>query len=127
MGGKMQALQDGNFSGLYKCDGGDTSFRFVGRARSNSGSYLIYLYQYSFLSIGASVRHAGQRLIVFDAQGESKGAYLGQYTLSNHYAVRVAVKGSIVRLSIPGQTNNVDFSNGPPQSIDFADAGKFFR
>jgi hypothetical protein len=113
---KSQALlKQAGYSAGYICEGGATTFRFIGRIAGNSSAYLIYYFEYTFKA--AVVRHGGQRLMVFDR----KEKYLGQYALS---ATDLAVRGRFLCLSALGEGESgavalIDFSNGPPPSIFF--------
>lgn len=112
----MQALQDGDFSGVFLCDGGDTWFRFVGRLAGKDDAYLIYHYRYSYKASFGTAHHRGQRLVVFDAYDER---YLGQYVFSSSPVLNVSIAGSTIRLSTGGEDKGtLDFANGPPRSVE---------
>jgi hypothetical protein len=113
-------LKQAGHLGKFKCDG--TSFRFLGRIESAADNYLVY--DFRFLFKAAAADHGGQRLIIFDRNGR----YLGQYAFYSRPLADIAVEGSSVRLTVPGETRAIDFSPGPPPSIYFdGDTQKFYK
>lgn len=112
MDGRLQALQDGGFSGFLFCDDPDSEFRFLGRIKGEAYSYLIYDYRHDWMGPGSL--HTNHGLVVFDA----KGKYLGGYVLPNGVdGAHITIAGTFLRWRGENETGAIDFSDGPPTSI----------
>lgn len=112
MAGRKKSLIQAQFSGPIICSGKDATFVLAGRTSGNEFS--IYDYRYRYRPLNGSVKHGGQRIVIF--HGET---YVGQYALSVPPYVSISVSGSLVKIRSSDTPKRVslDLSKGPPNKI----------